>query len=67
MDGVRKVPEQLPTASIVPPACPTAGEDIELTCPRCGLKGPGVRCLRCDAVKLLPCSGDCGACRKACG
>jgi hypothetical protein len=54
-------------AAVIPPACPVAGERIELVCSRCGLKAPGVRCPRCDAVKLLPCSGDCAACRKACG
>lgn len=66
--GERPKPADAPaTAPIVPPACPVAGEEIELTCPRCGLKAPGIRCPRCDAVKLLPCSGNCAACRKACG
>jgi hypothetical protein len=53
-------------AALVPPGCPVAGEVVELACPRCGWVAPGVRCPRCDAVKLLPCSGDCAACRKAC-
>jgi len=65
MDDERTRPEGAETAPAVPPACPVAGEAIELTCPRCGLKAPGVRCLRCDAVKLLPCSGNCAACRAA--
>jgi hypothetical protein len=52
-------------ATVVPPACPVAGEQVELTCPRCGLKAPGVRCPRCYSVKLMACSGDCAACRKA--
>jgi hypothetical protein len=54
-------------AAVVPPACPVANEATGLVCPRCGLRAPGVRCPRCDAVKLLPCAGNCAACRKAAG
>ena len=47
--------------------CPIAGEGPEIVCPRCGLNAPGVRCPRCDAVKVTACTGDCAACRASCG
>jgi|GEM_PF-6581177 len=31
-------------------------------CPRCGYTAAGVRCPRCDAVKVLSCTGACITC-----
>lgn len=34
-----------------------------LRCPKCGLESRGVRCKRCNAVKIEGCSGVCSACK----
>jgi hypothetical protein len=33
-----------------------------IKCPRCGLVSEGKRCERCNAPKILPCSGSCTVC-----
>lgn len=38
----------------------------KLRCPRCGFEAQGVRCPRCDAVKVVGCNGSCGSCRTGC-
>jgi hypothetical protein len=32
-------------------------------CPVCGLVAEGIRCPRCNALKLTSCSGACSSCR----
>jgi hypothetical protein len=43
----------------------------KLTCPRCGLTAEGIRCPRCNALKLTGCSGACSSCpsgkKRGCG
>jgi hypothetical protein len=38
-----------------------------LKCPRCGLEAEGVRCPRCNAVKVTGCGGSCRGCKTGCG
>lgn len=34
----------------------------EIRCPRCGFVSEGIRCERCDALKITQCSGSCTMC-----
>lgn len=49
----------------------TAEERAQLSrktkCPRCGLEAEGVRCPRCNAVKVAGCGGSCRGCKLGCG
>ncbi len=36
------------------------------TCPACGLESAGIRCPRCNALKVVGCSGACSACKSSC-
>jgi rubrerythrin len=47
---------------------PTAADSCTamLTCPRCGLTAEGIRCPRCNALKLTACSGVCSSCGSGC-
>ena len=36
--------------------------DRATECPRCGLIAEGVRCPRCNALKLKACDGSCASC-----
>jgi hypothetical protein len=36
------------------------------TCPSCGLESDEVRCPRCNALKVVGCSGVCSACASGC-
>jgi hypothetical protein len=38
----------------------------KLKCPRCGLEAEGLRCTRCNAVKVSGCEGLCSACKTGC-
>lgn len=31
-------------------------------CPSCGLKSADIRCPRCNALKVVGCTGSCGVC-----
>ena len=33
-----------------------------MKCPRCGLVSEGLRCERCNAPKITPCTGSCSMC-----
>jgi hypothetical protein len=33
------------------------------TCPSCGLESDEVRCPRCNALKVVGCSGSCALCK----
>lgn len=33
------------------------------TCPSCGLESPEARCPRCNALKVVGCSGSCVLCK----
>ena len=35
-------------------------------CPECGLASDEIRCPRCNALKVVGCSGSCGACKSSC-
>ena len=35
-------------------------------CPECGLASDQIRCPRCNALKVVGCSGSCGACKSSC-
>ncbi len=35
-------------------------------CPSCGLESAEVRCPRCNALKVVGCSGECGMCTTEC-
>jgi hypothetical protein len=35
-------------------------------CPACGFPSPEVRCPRCNALKVVGCSGSCSACKSGC-
>lgn len=35
-------------------------------CPECGLESDEIRCPRCNALKLVGCSGECGRCGSEC-
>jgi len=35
------------------------------TCPSCGFVSDEVRCPRCNALKVIGCSGSCSACKSA--
>lgn len=39
---------------------------IITTCPECGLESAEIRCPRCNALKVVGCSGVCSACVSAC-
>ncbi len=36
------------------------------TCPACGFESPEVRCPRCNALKVVGCSGACSVCGSSC-
>jgi len=36
------------------------------TCPACGLESSEIRCPRCNALKVVGCSGACSACASSC-
>ncbi|NTU72306.1 MAG: hypothetical protein HGB10_10895 [Coriobacteriia bacterium] len=36
------------------------------TCPACGFESPEVRCPRCNALKVVGCSGSCSVCGSSC-
>jgi hypothetical protein len=36
------------------------------TCPMCGLESSEIRCPRCNALKLVGCSGACSTCGSSC-
>lgn len=35
---------------------------VEITCPKCGFVSGEVRCPRCNALKLVGCTGSCRGC-----
>jgi hypothetical protein len=35
-------------------------------CPSCGLESAEIRCPRCNALKVVGCSGVCSACASSC-
>jgi hypothetical protein len=35
-------------------------------CPSCGLESAEIRCPRCNALKVVGCSGVCSACTSSC-
>lgn len=35
-------------------------------CPECGLESDEVRCPRCNALKVIGCSGSCALCKTEC-
>ncbi len=35
-------------------------------CPSCGLESAEVRCPRCNALKVVGCSGECAMCKTEC-
>jgi hypothetical protein len=35
-------------------------------CPSCGLASSEIRCPRCNTLKVVGCSGSCGACKSDC-
>jgi len=35
-------------------------------CPACGFVSPEIRCPRCNALKLVGCTGVCSACASSC-
>jgi len=37
------------------------------TCPACGLDSPDIRCPRCNALKVVGCSGACTLCKVSAG
>jgi hypothetical protein len=39
---------------------------IVRVCPSCGLESDEVRCPRCNALKVVGCSGVCSACSSSC-
>jgi|GEM_PF-6812910 len=39
---------------------------MKTRCPECGLLAEGFRCVRCNALKVVSCSGACSGCREAC-
>lgn len=39
---------------------------IVTTCPSCGFESAEIRCPRCNALKVVGCSGVCSACVSAC-
>lgn len=36
------------------------------TCPECGLESEETRCPRCNALKVIGCSGACSICGSSC-
>jgi len=42
-------------------------EPRPIECPRCGLVAEGLRCPRCNALKVVGCSGSCKGCIVGCG
>lgn len=36
------------------------------TCPGCGLESDGLRCPRCNMLKVTGCDGACTSCRTTC-
>ena len=36
------------------------------TCPSCGLESDATRCPRCNALKVVGCSGSCSMCGSSC-
>lgn len=40
---------------------------IKTPCPTCGLLAEGVRCPRCNTMKLVGCMGSCRTCKTKCG
>lgn len=41
--------------------------EVKTTCPTCGQVASGVRCPRCNTMKLVGCKGSCKACKTKCG
>jgi hypothetical protein len=39
---------------------------ILANCPSCGLASSEIRCPRCNSLKIVGCSGSCGACKSDC-
>jgi len=39
---------------------------IIATCPECGFRSPDIRCPRCNALKVVGCSGACSICGSSC-
>jgi hypothetical protein len=39
---------------------------VSRQCPSCGLESQEIRCPRCNALKVVGCSGDCALCRAGC-
>ncbi len=41
--------------------------NVKMRCPTCGMVSDGVRCPRCNSVKLVACTGACRTCKNKCG
>lgn len=39
---------------------------IKTLCPTCGTVAEGIRCPRCNTMKVLSCSGSCRTCKVKC-